>query len=140
MLPVFFVERISGLRKGELAALLWSNLEVERKALLISKWVVQGGRDQGDSAQDSDLCPKNLHPPRSGEFAGAGAGGGEDGQFYDACHVRIGKSTGEKANPFSLVLSASFSLWAKALMYPAKGAQKHPGKRVCLRGVLELET
>ena len=43
MLPVFFVERISGLRKGELAALLWSNLEVERKALLVSKWVVQGG-------------------------------------------------------------------------------------------------
>ena len=43
MLPVFFVERISGLRKGELAALLWSNLEVERKALLVSKWGVQGG-------------------------------------------------------------------------------------------------
>ena len=43
MLPVFFVERIRGLRKGELAALLWSNLEVERKALLVSKWVVQGG-------------------------------------------------------------------------------------------------
>ena len=43
MLPVFFVERISGLREGELAALLWSNLEVERKALLVSKWVVQGG-------------------------------------------------------------------------------------------------
>ena len=40
---MFFVERISGLRKGELAALLWSNLEVERKALLVSKWVVQGG-------------------------------------------------------------------------------------------------
>ena len=95
MLPVFFVERISGLRKGELAA-------------------------------DSDLCPKNLHPPRSGEFAGAGAGGGEDGQFYDACHVRIGKSTGEKANPFSPVLSASFSLWAKALMYPAKGRKNTP--------------
>ena len=40
---MFFVERISGLRKGELAALLWSNLEVERKALLVSKWGVQGG-------------------------------------------------------------------------------------------------
>ena len=69
MLPVFFVERISGLRKGELAA-------------------------------DSDLCPKNLHPPRSGEFAGAGAGGGEDGQFYDACHVSTGKAPEKRQIPF----------------------------------------
>ena len=43
LLPMFYLELVSGLRKGELAALLWSNLEVERKALLVSKWVVQGG-------------------------------------------------------------------------------------------------
>ena len=77
MLPVFFVERISGLRKGELeqsggGAQSTVGIQVGRP----------GRRDQGDSAQDSDLCPKNLHPPRSGEFAGAGAGGGEDRKFH----------------------------------------------------------
>ena len=58
---MFFVERISGLRKGELAALLWSNLEVERKALLVSKWVVQGGGIKVTRPRQRPM-PENLHP------------------------------------------------------------------------------
>ena len=42
MLPMFYLELTSGLRKGELVALLWSDLDVERKTLSVSKQAVRG--------------------------------------------------------------------------------------------------
>lgn len=41
VLPMFFLELRSGLRKGELVALLWSDLDVERKTISISKQAVR---------------------------------------------------------------------------------------------------
>ena len=41
LLPMFFLELTSGLRKGELVALLWSDLDVERKTLSVSKQAVR---------------------------------------------------------------------------------------------------
>ena len=46
VLPMFFLELTSGLRKGELVALLWSDLDIERKTLSVSKQVVRAeGRE-----------------------------------------------------------------------------------------------
>jgi len=45
VLPMFFLELCTGLRKGELTALLWNDLDVENKVLTVSKQAisVQGG-------------------------------------------------------------------------------------------------
>ena len=37
VLPMFYLELVSGVRKGELVALLWDDLDMERKTLLVSK-------------------------------------------------------------------------------------------------------
>ena len=42
MLPMFYLELTSGLRKGELVALLWSDLDIERKTISVSKQAVRG--------------------------------------------------------------------------------------------------
>lgn len=41
VLPIFFLELCSGLRKGELVALLWSDLDVERRTISVSKQAVR---------------------------------------------------------------------------------------------------
>ena len=40
-LPMFYLELVSGLRKGELVALLWSDMDTERKTISISKQYVR---------------------------------------------------------------------------------------------------
>lgn len=40
-LPMFYLELVSGLRKGELVALLWSDVDVERRTTSISKQYVR---------------------------------------------------------------------------------------------------
>lgn len=42
VLPMFFLELTSGVRKGELVALLWSDLDVERKTISVNKQAVRG--------------------------------------------------------------------------------------------------
>lgn len=37
VLPMFFLELSTGLRKGELAALLWEDLDVEAKQIHVTK-------------------------------------------------------------------------------------------------------
>lgn len=37
VLPMFYLELVSGLRKGELVALLWDDLDIERKTISVSK-------------------------------------------------------------------------------------------------------
>ena len=41
VLPMFFLELTTGLRKGELVALLWSDLNIEKKVLSVSKQAVR---------------------------------------------------------------------------------------------------
>ena len=41
VLPMFFLELCSGLRKGELIALLWSDLDIERQTISVSKQAVR---------------------------------------------------------------------------------------------------
>jgi len=40
-LPMFYLELVSGLRKGELVALLWSDLNIENKTISVSKQYVK---------------------------------------------------------------------------------------------------
>ena len=37
VLPMFYLELVSGVRKGELVALLWDDLDIERKTISVSK-------------------------------------------------------------------------------------------------------
>ena len=37
VLPMFYLELISGLRKGELVALQWADLDIENKTIFVSK-------------------------------------------------------------------------------------------------------
>jgi len=41
LLPMFFLELVSGLRKGELTALLWSDLDIENKTISVDKQYVR---------------------------------------------------------------------------------------------------
>ena len=58
-LPMFYLELISGLRKGELVALQWSDLDIENKTISVSK---QAGRN---SAGEPDITrPKTENSIR----------------------------------------------------------------------------
>ena len=41
VLPMFYLELTSGLRRGELMALLWEDLDVENRILSVSKQVMR---------------------------------------------------------------------------------------------------
>ena len=41
VLPMFYLELVSGLRKGELVALLWSDLDIENRTIFVSKQYVR---------------------------------------------------------------------------------------------------
>lgn len=41
VLPMFYLELVSGLRKGELVALLWSDLDADHKTIFVSKQYVR---------------------------------------------------------------------------------------------------
>ena len=41
LLPMFYLELVSGLRKGELVALLWSDLDVQNKTISVSKQYIK---------------------------------------------------------------------------------------------------
>ena len=56
VLPMFYLEFISGLRKGELVALQWSDLDIENKTISVSK---QAGRNNAGAGH---------HAPENGKF------------------------------------------------------------------------
>ena len=56
VLPMFYLELISGLRKGELVALQWSDLDIENKTISVSK---QAGRN---NAGEPDITREMYHP------------------------------------------------------------------------------
>lgn len=41
LLPMFYLELVSGLRKGEITALLWSDLDIQNKTISVSKQYVK---------------------------------------------------------------------------------------------------
>lgn len=41
LLPMFYLALVSGLRKGELVALLWSDLDIEKKTIFVNKQYVR---------------------------------------------------------------------------------------------------
>ena len=41
LLPMFYLELVSGLRKGELTALLWSDLDIQNRTISVSKQYVK---------------------------------------------------------------------------------------------------
>ena len=57
VLPMFYLELISGLRKGELVALQWADLDIENKTISVSK---QAGRN---NAGEPDITR-----PKTGEM------------------------------------------------------------------------
>ena len=70
ILPLFYLELTSGLRKGEIAALLWSDLDVENCTLSVTKQLVSS-RD-GElkiTATDGDIRKANIPAARNGRAA-----------------------------------------------------------------------
>ena len=62
VLPMFYLELISGLRKGELVALQWSDLDIENKTISVSK---QAGRN---NAGEPDITRPKTENSSSAKF------------------------------------------------------------------------
>ena len=67
VLPMFYLELTSGVRKGELVALLWSDLDVEKKTLSVTKQALRGpngeirvGRPKTDNSMRSISIPQEA--------------------------------------------------------------------------------
>lgn len=74
VLPMFFLELISGLRKGELLALLWGDLDIEKHSISVTKSVSRRGWCAGDIAsQDTPLHSNYHHSAASSGPADPGA-------------------------------------------------------------------
>ena len=74
VLPMFFLELSSGLRRGELLALLWDDLNVKDRILSVSKQVHPHRRGAGDNrAENQELCPQGGAVPAGGGHPGAGS-------------------------------------------------------------------
>ena len=71
---MFYLELVSGIRKGELAALLWSDLDAEHGTISVSKQVGRNAQGEVDGlpAQDIQLRPGDLHSPGGGGTAAPG--------------------------------------------------------------------
>ena len=65
LLPMFYLELVSGLRKGELVALLWSDLDIKNRTISVSKQYIKN--------PDGDFRPKSLHPSDGSRPADSGA-------------------------------------------------------------------
>ena len=67
---MFYLELTTGLRRGELLALLWTDLDIEARTISITKQVnrINGTGDQ--SAEDAELRPDAGNPAVSGGPAG----------------------------------------------------------------------
>ena len=56
LLAPFYLELTTGLRRGELLALLWTDLDAENKTISVTKQVNRiKGRLGGEPAQDAEL-------------------------------------------------------------------------------------
>ncbi|MEI3083230.1 MAG: site-specific integrase [Oscillospiraceae bacterium] len=62
VLPMFYLELISGLRKGELVALQWSDLDIENKTISVSK---QAGRNNAQANPTSHVRKRKTRSEKS---------------------------------------------------------------------------
>ena len=73
MLPMFYLEQTTSLRKGELVALLWSDLDLENQTLTVSK---SAGRINGEVKVTQPKTANSVRticlPKETGGPAGAG--------------------------------------------------------------------
>ena len=72
VLPMFYLEFISGLRKGELVALQWSDLDIENKTISVSKQAGRNNAGEPDITRPKteNSIRKNLHPAGCRRSAG----------------------------------------------------------------------
>ena len=66
VLPMFYLELISGLRKGELVALQWSDLDIENKTISVSKQAGRNNAGEPDITRPSS--PWMFPSPKTGEM------------------------------------------------------------------------
>lgn len=63
VLPMFYLELTTGLRRGELTALLWADLDVEKRTLTVSR---SAGRLKGEVCVTQEM--RRDAADRMGEF------------------------------------------------------------------------
>ena len=75
VLPMFYLELVSGLRKGELIALLWDDLDIQNRTISISKQYIKNPQRKADPlpAQNRNLGAESIYPPGGGGSADPGA-------------------------------------------------------------------
>ncbi len=74
VLPMFYLELISGLRKGELVALQWSDLDIENKTISVSKQAGRNNAGEPDITRPkTENSIRNLHPTGCRRFSDCGA-------------------------------------------------------------------
>ena len=63
LLPMFYLELVSGLRKGEIMALLWSDLDITDKTISVSKQYVKKPQWGADTLapQNGDIGQKDQY-------------------------------------------------------------------------------
>ena len=62
LLPMFYLELVTGIRKGELTALLWSDLDEGKRTISVSKQCSRG----------PDIGNCHHQPTKDGELGAAG--------------------------------------------------------------------
>ena len=67
LLPMFYLELVSGLRKGELTALLWSDLDIQKQNHLRQQAVRQEPQWGVDT-----LAPQNGDIGQKGQYSAGG--------------------------------------------------------------------
>ena len=67
LLPMFYLELVSGLRKGELTALLWSDLDIQNKTISVSKQYVKNPQWGVDT-----LAPQNGDVGQKSQYSTGG--------------------------------------------------------------------
>lgn len=75
LLPMFYLELVSGLRKGELVDLRWDDVDIQNKTISVNKQYVRNpdGPPGAHPAQDGKLRTPGVHPADSGGAADPGA-------------------------------------------------------------------
>lgn len=65
VLPMFYLELVSGLRKGKLVALLWNDLDAAHKTISVSKQYVRTFRRVGQTKVTKQLrsAPQRAEVP-----------------------------------------------------------------------------
>ena len=74
LLPMFYLELVTGLRKGEITALLWSDLDIQNKTISVSKQYVKNPQwrtdalppQNGDFGQESQYSTEGCRPADGG--------------------------------------------------------------------------